>query len=133
MENQVLTIEQMLELEALSIDTSIASMFWYIDGRFKQLIPCSNQDTIGDWTEQYGENCIIPAFTLQDILDMLPKNIMCSNKQLKTCNYKLCTFDNKVMYTFNSFDQRWLKCTHGKNLLEAAFNMLKWCKQNNYI
>lgn len=133
MEKQVLSIEQMEELEKLGIDISGASMFWYINGKFKQLIPCSNQDTISDWTNQHGENCIIPAFTLQDILEMLPKNIIHSNKQLKTCNYKLCTFDNKVMYTFNSFDQCWLKCTCGKNLLEAAFDMLKWVKQNNYI
>lgn len=121
----------MQELIGLGIDTSKASLFWvesfYFDEKNNyeriitqsvSLIPTTNA---------------IPTFTLQDILEMLPKNIMHSNKQLKTCNYKLCTFDNKVMYTFNSFDQCWLKCTYGKNLLEAAFNMLKWCKQNNYV
>lgn len=124
MEEQVLSILQVQELEKLGVDTNCGSMYWhnYNTSNDPQYELCSNAD-VGD----------ITTFTLQDILEMLPKNIIHSNKQLKTCNYKLCTFDNKVMYTFNSFDQGWLKCTYGKNLLEAAFEMLKWCKQNNHL
>lgn len=124
MEEQVLSILQMQELEKLGIDTNRGSMYWhnYNTDDDPQYELCSSAD-IGD----------IITFTLQDILEILPKSIMHSNKQLKTCNYKLCIFDNKVMYTFNSFDQCWLKYTHGENLLEAAFYMLKWCKQNNHI
>lgn len=129
MESQVLSIEQMQELEELSINTSKASMFWYIDGKFKQLIPCSNQDTIGDWTNQYGENCIIPTFTLQDILEMLPKSINI------TYSLRIQCYSNIINFGYWKGEKAgWLKfCQDMNSTINSAFELLKWCKQNNYI
>lgn len=120
MKEQVLSIEQMQELEELGIDTSNASMFWYIDNRFKQIIPCSDRDTIKDWTNQHGENCIIPTFTLQDILEMLPKPcyINCIDEDFYQC---------EVTTKYGSLS------SNDKNPLVAAFNILMHCKQNNFI
>ena len=128
MENQVLSIEQMQELEKLGIDTSNASMFWYRCYRFKQLIPCSDRDTIKDWTNQHGENCIIPTFTLQDILEILPS--------YKITYDKFTNDSDKYEIKVNILEgQHYI--THiaqsSESLLKAAFTMLKWCKQNNYI
>ena len=125
MNNQVLSIEQMRELKELGIDTSKVSMCWFI-GVTPDLLPIYSPT-------EYVENKYIPTFTLQDILEILPKSILGSTKQIKTVEFKLTIRENKIFYMQNSFDQQWLKCIYGNTLLEAAFNMLKWCKQNNYI
>ena len=130
MEKQVLSIEQMEELEELGIDISGASMFWYINGKFKQLIPCSNQDTISDWTNQHGENCIIPAFTLQDILIRLPNMIIKDDVKyvlLLNTYHSYIAFTNSIWTGGKVF---WFKdCS----ILDAAYKLLVWCLENKYI
>lgn len=129
MKDQVLSIEQMQELEDIGIDVSKASMFWYKNNKFKQLIPCSDRDTIKDWTNQHGENCVIPTFTLQDILEILPKVITTESDNFELY---LNTFQCYTHYRDPKHDKS-LNAEYGNSILEAAFNMLKWCKQNNYI
>lgn len=130
MENQVLTVEQMQELEALGIDISKASIFWIVNvknekGKEKDLIPpfLSFHKT----TQKVGMQCFecIPTFTLQDILEMLPRTINYDgSKRLRVLP------PNEIEYTNYSLEGHF---KHGDSLLEAAFNMLKWCKQKNYI
>lgn len=123
----------MQELIDMGIDVSKASMCWII-----------NNSKLSDWEYALEPNediefwtgiglSVIPVFTLQDILEMLPDSILGSTKQIKTVEFKLSTRGNKVYYMQDNFNQQWLKCTNENTLLEAAFNMLKWCKQNNYI
>ena len=106
----VLTKEQCLELVELGIDFSKATVFLYSDGSV--YMPA-------DWENTFG---LIPTFTLQDILEMLP-------------SYKI-TYDkytnNRDKYEIRvdiPEDQHYT--THiaqsSKSLLEASFNMLKWC------
>ena len=138
MKNQVLTIEQMLELEELGIDTSIASMFWFDDGiRIPRLVPCYSQDTIGAWTDQYGEKCIIPVFTLQDILDMLPGSI--EEDIIGRFDYELRIKKNGVAYeSFDAldsksepyvFDEYYIDDEQCETVLDCAFEMLKSLKK----
>ena len=96
MKDQVLSVSQCRELISLGLNMENASMCWIIE---------ENGEHQLTFNRPICDKELLPTFTLQDILEMLPKSIIHSNKQLKTCNYKLCTFDNKVMYTFNSFDQ----------------------------
>lgn len=129
MNNQVLTIEQMQELKKLGIDISNASMYW-VENDFDASVDLC----INFYPEETNKNVrCTPTFILQDILEMLPNSILGSTKQIKTVEFKLSTRGNKVYYMQDNFNQQWLKCTNGNTLLEAAFNMLKWCKQNNYI
>lgn len=128
MKEQVLSIEQMQELIKLGIDTSKASMCWNTYDSF--LI--ANDSDLKD-AFHYSEDNWIPIFTLQDILEILPKIILGSTKQMKTVEFKLSIRENKIYYMQDSFNQQWLKCIYGNTILEAAFNMLKWCKQSNYI
>lgn len=69
METQVLSIEQMLVLKDLGVDTSKASMCWDMptapDFKHKLNQTGVNGGELGKYQ--------IGAFTLQDILDMLPK------------------------------------------------------------
>lgn len=126
--NQVLSIPQMQELIDLGIDTSKASMMWFDAGESGLVIGwknCSFEPSEGD----------IPTFTLQDILEMLPKTIEAYKDGSKLPLIITITGSGKYAIVYdNPF------CKNGKvgltiseSLLEAAFNMLKWCKKNGYI
>lgn len=119
MKNQVLSRAQMRELKELGIDTNHGSMYWhnYNTDDDPQYELCSSAD-IGD----------ITTFTLQDILEMLPKIIVFKDDH--EANLILC--DTSLVY-YETSTQTFCLERGGKNMLEAAFNMLKWCKQNNYI
>lgn len=77
MEKQVLSINQMQHLKELGVDTSKASMHW-------QFLPTA--DAIINETDELEEKpCLFvsqpnmkheyPAFTLQDMLDIMPEII----------------------------------------------------------
>ena len=125
MEEQVLSIEQMRELQELGIDNSKASMCWLLDGDPDEPYPYL--------AENKGYNPVFckPTFTVHDILKMLPKYI---NKDDKTyfltllydaagCVFMYCTEHIKdVLYSVGSAKET-----------DSAFRTIKWCKQNNYI
>lgn len=116
MTDQVLSIEQMKEIMELDVDTSNASMYW----EDKKLnIAICNLDYLA------LDRDIVPAFTLQDILEMLPTHKTFSeyNKTYNRCWVRLCSPENDNIHTELS----------NESLLEASFKMLKWCKQNNFI
>lgn len=136
---KVLTIEEMKFLEELGFDTSDASLHYY------------------EWTDDYGERggdyCADPygsnikyhAYILDDILDKLPQKV-----HLYPDDNSL---DNTAFFTMNkmagggyfmAYEQSWddangkLKIVmHGRqqkdNAIDAAYNLLIWCKKNNFI
>ena len=122
MKNQVLSINQMQELKELGIDTSKASMCWletFYTDRTKKFEPevCNENQRFDEWC--------LPAFTLQDILEMLPDIIVNHEVYIPVIQKNFCKYvhnDNPILHL-----------EVANNTIEAAFNMLKWCKQNNYI
>lgn len=97
MKNQVLSIEQMQYLKNLGVDTSKASMVW---GGTK------------DWQELYTHRLlefdvdadyIIEAFTLQDMLEMMPKKILVEMEDM-WCISKQAYF---VEVGINIFSDEW--------------------------
>ncbi|MEG0949698.1 MAG: hypothetical protein RSF78_10155 [Bacteroidales bacterium] len=74
MKNQVLSVEQMQRLEELGVNTSKASMAFIklpSVGKFEE-DPVSNSQRIFEYIVAMK---YIPTFTLQDILNILPKKI----------------------------------------------------------
>ena len=138
MNEQVLTIEQMQELIALGVDTSKASMCWFpmmeLDENMKPVVKShfigvNTIDFDSYWNTIEGKNTI-KTFTLQDILEMLPREVKEHHFILED------NCDEWDMYYFLSVPDKQISTIGnitGKTLLEAAFTMLKWCKQNNYI
>lgn len=139
MEKQVLTIEQMQELQELGLDTIKASMYWVksiTSGSIWELSPVK---------PDFGFEWIwISTFTLQDILDILPQGFYLE-KNTTSLDKKVFLQINKTAgggYSI-AYEQSWdedgkLKIKmHGQqlndSLLEAAFNILKWCKLNNKL
>ena len=126
MKSQVLSIKQMQELVNLGIDTFKASMCWigYADGN--DVYPYNS--TFKDIFESHKEtipSVLTPTFTLQDILEMLPDIIVNHEVYIPVIQKNFCKYvhnDNPILHL-----------EVANNTIEAAFNMLKWCKQNNYI
>ena len=137
MNEQVLTIEQMQELIALGIDTSKASMCWFpmmeIDENMKPVVKShfigvNTIDFDSYWNTIEGQNTI-KTFTLQDVLSLLPYSISTTRPSYLSI-LPLRDGGWYIRYSRMECDE---KSTDGKTLLQAAFHMLKWCKQNNYI
>lgn len=138
MKEQVLSIEQMKELIDMGFDISKASMCW---------IGCSDENGVLPYSSTFKEifnkhldtipKVLTPTFTLQDILNILPKCIKTENViyTLFLCPNDL--YDGYIVAYMDASNE--LTHLNGSSqyssvsFLEAAFNMLKWCKKNNYI
>lgn len=138
MEDQVLTIKQMLELKNLGINIYKASMLWYpkmaidiytgkgyVESHYLNLNHIDNEHF---WSTRIGKETI-PTFTLQNILEICPKVIMTEEDNFEL---HLNTYQCYIQYQ-DSKHAKMLNIEFGNSILEAAFNMLKWCKQYNFI
>lgn len=131
MNKQVLDIKQMKHLIKLGVDDSKASLCWIVDENmiYKPFISLSSDaiDHVDSTTSA------IPAFTLQDILDLLPESIKTTNYTFHLhINYE----HNHIAYAYtNGNGCTWLNQSFriNNNLLEAAYKMLCWCAENGYL
>lgn len=141
MSKQVLDIQQMQHLKELGVDTSKASMvLLYTDdegeiiewedadefpGKFVELYDAET----GNYEHSYRKYCGV--FTLQDILDLLPKVIF--NDKYK----------GKLCIEYNEHNNEWIISykelsvivfyAHDENIIDAAYKMLCWCAENGYV
>lgn len=137
MNNQVLSIEQMQELIELNFTPKFihkfSSMMWvkypnpYPPAQkenpiLTRLVPASG--------EYYGVEDMnyIPTFTLQDILEMLPNIKGYYYPDLRQVSKSTW----QIIYKPKFGELPWIY-KNGFTSINAAFNMLKWCKQNNHI
>lgn len=131
MENQVLSISQMQELQELGIDTSKASMVWsyYEPSVGNEDEEGEYQLEINDWIPKKAEYPDVPAFTLQDCIKLIPCYI-----EDEYGNGFLIRYSKDFAWYQEEFGNGTLIVFDNCNfILENCFNMLKWCKQNNYI
>ena len=116
---QVLSVEQMKHLQELGLDTSDGSMCfeWNESDSDNMVVTSPDADTNYDY---YHE-----TYTLQDILDKLPRyiNVFC-------ITYKLCVeplFAGPWAISYQkSMSEPFIVKVSG-NLLESAYEMLCWC------
>lgn len=135
MEKQVLSIERMQHLKELGLDTSKANAVIYTISETESYCGYSRECIL---IEGYLENYLSrnPTFTLQDILELLPSCIkedfgdcyylmieQLSNDEEKDWNIRYCLSD----YSLSKIQFASL------NLLDAAYEMLCWCIENNYV
>lgn len=134
MENQVLDIKQMEKLEKLGIDTSNATIFWHKVIKNAKGIDISDKTSYflsfeSNPNEIFSNSNLeiksIPTFTLQDILDIIKEKVLKNDLSL---NLELDLINNQFQLTRES--DYVLYTSDGKNLLQSAFDMLKYCKQN---
>lgn len=139
MNNQVLSVEQMQELIDIGIDTSSASCIWwnFADLGFALMFLNDGREslTIEKMKKNHGAENIVPAFTFQDILEILPENITTDCGVFKQVNFSLQMHYGLLEYSTSKLGLHTeiVPKRETSSLLQAAFNMLKWVKQNNYI
>lgn len=127
MSKQCLSIEQMQHLNELGVDIRTASLCWV----------CLNSEPyLSFYNKDYPQEDtkVIPAFTLQDILDLLPKDICkegCTWAASLYIDYEnnRIAYGNTDRYGFEIYHERIIEET----LIDAAYEMLCWCIENGYL
>lgn len=133
MKDQVLTIEQMQELINLGLDTSKAEFYWFQDVSW-ELPRVMEKDILGEELKMKPEKCT-PTFSLEDILKMLPRELKPfeGRKAWKKVWLKLSPYaGDRWEVTYENPDELFYR-GDGITPQEAAFEMLKYLKKNNYI
>lgn len=145
MSRQALSIERMKHLHELGLETSSGSAYWY---RIIQNKGDGNIRVISDWKLTFSIDIAyctghtlesIRTFTLQDILDLLPKEIITNDFHRDTVRLTLDFFDYSFGYAYYfetcgglSFYKK--ESFHdGYLLIDAAYEMLCWVLTNKYI
>ena len=129
MTKQVLSIEQMHHLQKLGINTSNASAGWYkpdMDTEYFHVF----SNAMPSQGELIGNEDCIPAYTLQDVLDLLPKHIG------GEYSYNLCITPESISYTefiAGEMNEIVHEVPIGCNLIDSACAMLCWCIKNGYV
>ena len=150
MKDHVLSIERMQHLKELGIDTSKASMVLIVTDEYGDVLDWDEEiykyeaddknfeyfdAETGNYDHSYRNDCGV--FTLNDICDLIPKNII-TNDSHRDKVYFVADFSDKVMgyaYHFETCGEisyyrffNWLD-----NIIDAAYEMLLWCIYEGYI
>ena len=138
MKNQVLSIDQMQRLKELGVDTSKANIYWARRSHGSSF----NDNSEGEWflslqkeyiVYSFTSYGVVPTFTLQDIISMLPDSI--DNNMLtirKNANVVSVSYENLYTRSILSISQE-------DSLIKSSYEMLVWClsygiiKTNNKI
>lgn len=140
---KVLSIEQMNQLKELGVDTSKASMAIYniYAGDEKEYDILSSNGAFPEKQEHdrfgYGIHNIVafdkkPVFTLQDIIELLPKTLphqfLSPTLRIKkdSVEYVDYSFFENVFTEHSEYDEK-------SDILNAAYNMLLWVIENGYL
>ena len=161
MKNQVLSIEQMQKLKDLGVDTTKASMVLLFQDDESNIYDwdevveeCSefgncfrhfvkndegNHNIVymslldaedGTYDHSYREDCT--TFTLQDIIELMPKSILRKNAKYWLCISPNCLLTEfQVMYIDDSTSYTVMK--QSKSLLQAVYDMLVWVAEKRYL
>ena len=127
MSKQCLDVQQMQHLQELGMKMDYDTLYRYV--KFEDtdwlLKPFSDLNIIGI-SFKY-----IPAYTLQDVLDALPKMIY--PFPVHKIGFELWIGSGKIFYAnmFNLEDV--LKVRYDKELIDAAYSMLCWCIEQGYV
>ena len=122
--DQVLSIEQIKELQELGFDVEKYASMYFVPNWITKYGIDEIQDyllAIGELGDDYEGDCI-PTMTIGDIIEVLPEKI---HK-----NYSLKISKNYVYYCD---DHIFINGEVEEKLIDALFEMLKWCIKEKHI
>ena len=131
MSKQCLDVQQMQHLQELGLDTSNASMYWISYNGISVSIPSNFHLPTSD-----NDYVICDAYTLQDVLDALPRYVIDENGnkyylQIEMMNTE---FDDwRVSYKSVGQDESPLGYFQAFQLIDAAVRMLVLCYEQGYV
>ena len=127
---QVLDVQQMQHLQELGLELDYDTLYRYV--KFEDtdwlLKPFSDLNIIG-----ISCKCI-PAYTLQDVLDALPKEISKDGCTWAISLYidfenDRIAYGNTDRYGFEVYHEIMIE----KNLIDATYSMLCWTIENKFV
>lgn len=133
MSKQVLSIEQMKHLQELGLDLGNTMFCWR-----RRAVNSMGREVNGAWALSINQPMIvqnfasyeqISAFTLQDILDLLPEEILKGERI-----YQLVIERTEGRYFISYYwCDNLLVSIDNELLIDAAYEMLCWCIENGYV
>ena len=133
MSKQCLDVQQMQHLQELGLKLKPSLVHYY---KIINIDSCKwyLSVTIGDISEDSPTYQYIPAYTLQDVLELLPKEI----KPAEKCYWlRIDLVDECLYYYRDAIDltERRGKVFsyYGEELIDAAYNALCWCIEQGYV
>lgn len=134
MSKQVLDISQMQHLKELGADTSKAIMCYR-----RRTRDFRGEEKVGRWSLVINQPIIVfnfetyeevPTFTLQDILDLLPKSTKYGQLQIRFCEYPHGNYGNEVEYDSMAHNGITFFC---ENVIDSAYEMLCLCIKEGFV
>lgn len=133
MSKQVLSIEQMWHLEELMPLKNVydVDFIWWGKGKginhkkYNYQLYCSktaNANPMCDW--------VYPAYTLQDILDLLPCVIKAGNTEYSISIYPI---NGKWAVDYCSETGADIQSSECEHLIDAVYSRLLWCIEQGYV
>lgn len=126
MAKQTLSIEQMQHLQELGMKMDYDTLYRYVkfEDRDWLLKPFSDLNIIGI-SFKY-----IPAYTLQDVLDALPKSLEIGKSKYEISIYMIEGKWAVDYYSETDADIQSLEC---ENLIDAVYSRLCWAIENKFV
>lgn len=122
---QVLSIEQMQHLQELGLNLKPSLVHYYKvisedNGKWYLSV------TTGDISEDSPTYQYIPAYTLQDVLELLPHIDGCQLSLEIDCDPKMIWYEDVRDLDESNYPYDKTICFTGDTMLEAAYNALVW-------
>lgn len=138
MSKQCLDVHQMQHLQELGMELKDTMLYWivYVAGHENNFVT-----TKENAMEVIDESCgMLPAYTLQDVLDALPVQIeipLHPEMGKYELRIKRMVFDEgRVMYSV-VYEQQdyidWIVLYSDKVLIDAAYSLLCWAIEQGYV
>lgn len=133
MSKQVLDVHQMQHLQELGLELKETMLYWvvYEVGHENNFVT-TKENAMGVIDKSCG---MLPAYTLQDVLDALPIEIKYKDKRCWLC---IELADEMIGYYYENarFEHIWVYyevVMIDKSLIDAAYKLLIWAIENGYI
>lgn len=131
MSKQCLDVQQMQHLQELGMDLKETMLYWvvYEAGHENNFVT-----TKENAMEVIEESCgMLPAYTLQDVLEALPESILKNDIQYwlsicrATISIWMISYSDDVDLTTNLHHEEY------ESLIDAAYSMLCWAIEQGYV
>lgn len=128
MSKQCLDVHQMQHLQELGIELKETMLYWvvYVAGHENNFVT-----TKENAMEVIDESCgMLPAYTLQDVLDSLPGCL-----EIGGTEYEITIYMINCKWAVDYCSEKGADIQSGEceNLIDAAYSRLCWCIENGYV
>lgn len=128
MSKHVLDIDQVKHLQELGLEMKKTMLYWIV---FNVGHENNFVTTREHAMEVLDESCgMLPAYTLQDVLDLLPRSIKLENTKYDISIYFM---DGKWAVDYCSDTGADIQSNECEEIIDAAYSRLLWCIKQGYV